>query len=404
MTGRRAAAGAAPGLRPVVPRWIMTARRGHWGRGRAASLRAAMPRLAPARLALALTATVACSDGHGPEGGGEPRLLVVRSTNAAQSVWQYAGESVQRVLPDSVRFVHALARAADGRIAYITWRFVPEPGRYVLVEVAANGRLLRSVDLQAMNEMSAGPPTELSYSPDGTRLAWRSSRDGGIDSLFVLDAGATTRRGLAARAVRVTVGEEQVTAAPLRWTPNGRLVFGAPGSLVGLHASSGDPLTLAENLGRVRDFDFTADGRLVVVTQQPTAATARIVAQRVQGGTLVHVPNSAPLDPRAVRWTLDGQRIATTAIDSVFRGGLWRHYAEPILVEVDGSGTPLRIEDVAVWALHGWTGDGRIVLTGDARDGAWLYRDVYVAAFGGAVTNVTNTPTSDEVDAVPLGR
>ena len=365
------------------------------------------PRLAFAPLALALALPLACKDGHGPEEGAEPRLLVVRTANAQQSVWEYAGTNVQRVLPDSVRFVHALARAADGRVAYITWRFSPSPDRYRLVEVAANGRLLRTIDLQGATDMVAGPPTELSYSPDGTRLAWRASRDGVADSLFVLDAGTTTPRGLAVRAMRTTVGEEEVLAAPVRWTPNGRVVFGPPGSLVALQASTGDPLPLAANLGRVRDYDFTPDGRLAVVTQQPTAATARILAQRVQGGTLVHVPNSSPLDPFAVRWTLDGQRIATTAIDSVFRGGMWMRYGEPVLIEIDGSGTPMRLEDVTVHKLHGWTGDGRIVFTGDVRDGAWMNRDVFVGAFGGTasgVTNVTNTAAADEAFVMPLGR
>jgi hypothetical protein len=347
---------------------------------------------------------LACSDGDGPEALGEPRLLVVRSSSAQQSVWEYAGASARRVLPDSVRFVHALARATDGRIAYITWRMSPAPDQYLLVEVASSGAVLRRVDLEAAAAMQAGPPMDLSYSPDGTRLAWRSSRNGITDSLFVLDAGATTRRGLASRAVRATVGEEEILAARVRWTPNGRIVFGPAGSLVGLHASSGDALLLAENLGRVRDYDFTPSGRLAIVTQQPTSPSARIVAQRVEGGTLVHVPNSATVDPFSVRWTLDGQRLATTGIDSVFRGGVWSRYGEPLLMELDGAGTPIRIENVVVHMLHGWTGDGRLVFTGDVPDGAWVNRDAYVGAFGGSAINVTNTPGADEAIVVPVTR
>lgn len=361
-------------------------------------------RLPPSSSALFLLVfLLACSDGSGPGDGAEPRLLVLRTANAQQTLWEYEGDRVRQVTHDSVRFIYDVARAPDGRIAYITTFPPTPPTPYRLVELSADGRVVRNVTLQSVGSLQSAP-TELSYSPDGTRLAWRTSADAVTDSLWVLDAGATTARGLAARLARELGDPEVILAPPVRWTPNGRIVFGRPRTLVALHASSGDPLPLADNLGHVADYDFTPDGRLAIVTRQPTAESARIVAQRVQGGTLVHVPNSPAAAPRAVRWTLDGQRLATTAVDSAVMNGQWRFFAVPQLMELDGSGTPLRIQGVSVSALHGWTGDGRLVITGGAPGVFSDYRDVFVGAFGGTATNVTGTPVADEARVVPLQR
>ena len=353
-----------------------------------------------ASLATALS-LAACSDGSGPSSESPGGILVVRSQAGQQSLWRYDGTDARRISPDSVRFVYGLTRARDGRLAWISMRTTPSPVRYQLTEVAADGRVLRAVPLGIASELHA-PPTDLAYSPDGKRLAWRSTRDGFNDSLLVLDEDAAIPRGLASRRARIDVGDRVIAAPPVRWTPAGRIVFGPPGGLVSYQASTGDTVWLAKDLGSVPDYDFTQDGRLAVVTRAPTAVTARVVTQRTSGGNLVYVPLSGPGDPFAVRWTLDGRRIATTMGDSAFVGGQWVRIGVPVLMEIDGSAEPIFIEGVAVAALHGWTTDGRLLFTGADPASALMLRDVFVGAFGGTLTNLTNTTSADETTALAL--
>ena len=108
-----------------------------------------------------LFVALACSDGSGPEPRAGESILVVRSQSGQQALWQYQGTTARRVSPDTVRFVYSLARANDGRLAWISMRTSGSPIRYVLTEVAADGRTLRSVPLGTMADLY-GPPAELS--------------------------------------------------------------------------------------------------------------------------------------------------------------------------------------------------------------------------------------------------
>jgi hypothetical protein len=347
-------------------------------------------------LPLVLVLAAACSDGNGPGDDAGSPIFAVRTQSATQSLWRYDGTQARRVTPDSVRFIIDLARAPDGRLAWISLRPAANNAMFTLVETAANGATLRRVDLAPIGPGSTRP-RDLAYSPDGTRLAWRHSRDAITDSLFVLDAGATTPRGRASRRLLLGTTEAPLPASPLRWTPAGRLVFGEPGTLVALDPAAGEAQTLLGTTDWIQDYDFALDGRLAVVRRVPGGGTARILTQRAGGGALIQIPGSAESDPIAVRWHPDGRRVGTTGIDSLFAQGLWRRIAIPQFRTNDGSAPVVRVPGVWVAELHGFTPDGRLVVTGATPTAALIFQhDVYVASTAGTAVNLSNTPEADE--------
>lgn len=319
-----------------------------------------------------------------------------------ESIWEYGDGAPRRVSADSLRFIRAMSRAADGRVAYFAlFPSSPGPWRAQVVELSRQGAPLRTLDV-GLPDLAGSTPIELAYSPDGTRLAWHSVRADASDSLYVLDAGSTTPRGIAVRPWQETIDDQLLPNPPMRWTPGGRIVFGRTGSLRALNVSGTDTLTLTTNEGYIHDYDFAPDGRLAVVSFVPGQSNRRLRTQRAVGGPLIQVTGSAAANPSAVRWTIDGRRVATTAVDSTFELGQWQRFAVPSLVTPDGSEPAIRVSGVAAGEFQGWTSDGRLLVLGVAQPRDGSSTDVWAIRFGTGATNLTRTASATELAAIPV--
>jgi dipeptidyl aminopeptidase/acylaminoacyl peptidase len=319
-------------------------------------------------------------------------------------VWRYAGRAGRRISPDSLPFVLDFAEAPGGRMAYVT--FDPDVQRLTIAEYGSSGGSLRVVYVGPVNPPDGSSPRFIEYSPDGARLAWVTG-PGAQDSLFVLDPGATTPRGLASRP-RFAGGStlDPVTAPPVRWSPRGDIVFGPPGALVGIDAVTGATRPIASDLGQVYDYDFASDGRLAVSSRQPGTNGWHLLAQRTAGAPLEEI---APGNGNAAmaRWSRDGSRIATVAPDTVYdgtNGGTTEGsiLINPVLgiVRIDG-GPAVTNGSVGVAGILGWSRDGRVLVRGLELDGsgnlpASGYADVLLVPARGAAINLTQTANVDE--------
>jgi len=152
------------------------------------------------------------------------------------------------------------------------------------------------------------------WSPDGTKIAFQSNRDGQMD-IYVMRADGSN-------PTRLTFAGG---ACP-SWSPDGgRIAYVAPkapglNAITVIDADGGDPtrLTSSYNLGQEGAPCWSPDG-----TQIAFYADLSICLMEADGSDLQVVPNARGLDPS---WSPDGTRIA-------FYSG----NAEVYVIDVDGS-------------------------------------------------------------------
>lgn len=349
------------------------------------------PARTTARALLAVLGAPACSDATGPSAPTAHPLLVRRATHLPE-VWEFTGRAGRRVVIDSAGPIRDLAASPDGRLAVST---AVDAG-YVnaIFETTRDGRWLRTL-LRGRSESSTWDAHGLAYSPDGQRLAWwvRYVR---IDSLFVLDAGSATPRGIVARPAPSRQGV-------VRGTPSGMIAFQAGGELVTVDPATGATTTAFTGPDSIFDFDFAADGRLVVTTRAPGPAFARMLAQRTVGGPTLPVGHPTDSYREEAQWSPDGQRILTTATERVLVGGVAEPRSVPDVIDLSGERSRVQIGGARLSSFAGWTPDGRVVFLAyppsRTLDPSWRL-DVYVALPGGRATNLTDTPDAYETEVV----
>ena len=359
-----------------------------------ANRRPARPRLREVLLALTGSLALAsCGDGTGPGGGSaDVTFYAIRFAESDLGLWRYEGGSASKVSPDSLDALLAtssFAIAPDGRVAYVIDR--PALLRVDIVEQAADGRRLRTIVAGPQPAGGGTRPRQLAYSADGSRLAWIWTRSD-AESLYVADAGATVARSLAGRV-------RSIPAAPMRWSPQGDIVFGPPGTLAGVDPATGAVRPIATLAGLIHDYDLAADGRLVVSVRQTGEFVQRIFVQSSAGGPLTQIPGSAGKFSDEVRWAPDGRRIATIGPDTTFEdfGSAGMLPVEwPVLRVLSLDGAAVRQTGVQVASIHAWTSDGRVVLSGGPARLPMFVVDVYVVDPRGGARNLSETPLIDE--------
>ena len=346
--------------------------------------------------ALTVVAALACSDATGPSAESAHPLLVLRATHLPEA-WEYTGRTGRCVAIDSAGPIYDVAASADGRLAVST---AVENGTVgAILETTRDGRWLRTIE-RARRELSTSAAHGLAYSPDGQRLAWWVSY-ARIDSLFVLDPGSAAPRAIARRPT--PFGQ-----AIVRWTPSGKIALKDDTALVAVDPASGAMTTVFTNPDTILDFDFAADGRLVVTTLTlPGRSSAppswRMLAQRVVGGPMLPVVTTPESPRELVRWSPDGQRIATTSVESVVADGVEERRTVPDVVDLSGARHRIRTGAAALSSIAGWTPDGRVVFLAYPPRGPGEPSgrpDVYVALPGGRTTNLTDTPDTYETVVV----
>ena len=259
-------------------------------------------------------------------------------------------------------------RAPSGRIAFSAGPL--EPGKLDVYAVDADGTNL--VRVTHGRGMSFDP----SWSPDGTRVAFRSVR-GGNEEVRVVDADGTRERNL--------TGHPAMDYAPA-WSPDGRRIAfastrGSPYPYIWIIDADGGR---AHVLTRKVSGEYPAwspDGRRIAWASNVDLAKNFEIFVADADGTHVHNLTRNPAYDMGPAWSPDGRWIAFYS--SRGRSDL---YHDLYLMRPDGSGVR-RLARVA--ELPAWSPDGRFL--------------VYAGLHGLAIVRADGEPVTRLDLAVPGG-
>jgi dipeptidyl aminopeptidase/acylaminoacyl peptidase len=210
------------------------------------------------------------------------------------------------------------------------------------------------------------------WSPDGSRLAFVSSREHGLPQVHVID-----RDGGEARCL--TRMKQGVVA--MEWSPDGtRLLVTAPVKV--------DPAARGERSGPPQEgtpqvvwrLPYKSDGLGFILDRE-----IHLFVVDATDGTSTQLTD-APFDVRSASWSPDGKRIAYTRT----RTGREAHRTDVWVTGADGSDAHRLTDSIAMTQYPLWSPDGRwIVFTGgakegDSQQGLWKIdmRDESVSALG----------------------
>lgn len=275
------------------------------------------------------------------------------------------------------------------RIAFLSGRPGPS-GVYVIDIYVVNADATGLVNLTSFTDAEGdpdganGPPfisasTFLSWSPDGTRIAFKGFR-GGTDDIYAVGADGSG-------VTKLTMSPASTGIDWFALSPDGsRMLFSAHPISDDFKAetfvinSDGSGLTRIAERGYV---DWSPDSsRIVFSPETGQVDEAEIFVMDADGSNRARLAHG-----RSPAWSPDGKRIAFHCP----RDGNVGIY----IIDVDGSNvtgvTPDQYDD----QFSDWSPDGNYIAVDSYRDGS-DNREVYiVAADGSGRTNVSNHPASD---------
>jgi dipeptidyl aminopeptidase/acylaminoacyl peptidase len=211
--------------------------------------------------------------------------------------------------------------------------------------------------------LKGGPPVQFTsgsgsdnyprWSPDGSRLAFVSSRDEGSPQIYLMD-----RTGGEARAL--THMKQGVVA--MEWSPDStRLLVTAPVNVD--PAARGERGSTPTNGGPhvVWRLPYKSDGLGFVLDRE-----IHLFVVDVATGSSTQITD-APFDVKSASWSPDGKRIAYTRT----RTGREAHRTDVWVTGADGSSDAHALTDrIAMTQYPIWSPDGRwIVFTGGEKEG-----------------------------------
>jgi dipeptidyl aminopeptidase/acylaminoacyl peptidase len=214
--------------------------------------------------------------------------------------------------------------------------------------------------VQLTNDLSRN--TDPSWSPDGTRIAYTSERDGGR-AIYIMNAdGSDVKRltPLAGDSFHPT------------WSPDGtRIAFvsvrAANPDVYVANADGSGELRLTNNPTIDTDPAWSPDGARIAFSSD-RAGNHDIYVMSADGSGVIRMTNNTTLD-RYPAWSPDGSRLAFSGsvCDDPFRSG----YCAPIVFVVGTTGPPV---GVGVGEDPAWSPDGRkIAVTTFACDWSGYY-------------------------------
>lgn len=225
-----------------------------------------------------------------------------------------------------------------------------------------------------VRRLTIGTDQELapSWSPDGTRIAYRRWQDGS-DSIAVMDAGAGNQRTLA--TLGQSFNRECVPYGLAAWSPDGRALIvptaqecEGPQDLVIVAADGSTPATKLVATGlNSSSAAWSPDGRRIVFVGRETTGSTGLYVVDVNGDD-----NAAGgLQPRRItsadsslvwgapRWSPDGAEIAVSAGTNDDCGAFDTGSLDILVVKADGSGQRVLAGTTAKEYAPTWSPDGQ---------------------------------------------
>ncbi len=260
----------------------------------------------------------------------------------------------------------------------------PRDGDYAIFGADAKGDHVRRV-----TEAKGDPSTpaglffqiEPAWSPDGSQIAFASTRDGG-SHIFVMRAdGSGTRR----------ITNDSTEDNHPSWSADGAsIVFARQGALFVVPAGGGKARRVGRGLGNAANPAWSPDGKLIAYDYRQPGFSIREVYLMNADGTGIRKLTELRHVSALPAWSPDGKRIAFQTNS----GG--SHY-EIYSIGLDGAGVRQETESEIDTITPAWSPDGKVTFS---RDGSlWTVDDV------GDETELTPSDGNDSSPAWrPSGR
>jgi Tol biopolymer transport system component len=269
-----------------------------------------------------------------------------------------------RLLPVVVVIAAALAGCGSGPKGPPALLFVStKDGDYAIFGADAAGKHVRRLSKERGDPSSPAGlfyQDEPAWSPDGTKIAFVSRRDG-KSHVYVMNVDGTGTRRLTSSAL-----DDSHPA----WSPDGtRIVFGREGALFDIPAAGGTARRVGKGLGNAADPSWSPDGKQIVYDYRHLGYAIRELYVMRSDGTGIRQLTRLGHVSAFPAWSPDGKRIA---FQSDLRGG----HAEIYTIGVDGKGLrAVTLSDTdaiqPAWSPDGslsYAGDGAIWIDADGKE------------------------------------